>query len=222
MLRHLVGLLTGIALAPPLWAALAWGTDLFPRLAGGEVTAATVSAAIVLALAGAVGAYLAAGGASPLCAAAAGLLLTALGLWPVLSPQTVGTALGWLDPEGFLYPAGPGLAPALAAGVLLLGSAMTPTRWRGRRAVAETPPAADGTAPGGDRLRDGGPRPTRPLPAEPAGERFSDTPPLPTHGSGSGDPDKTTTPFRRQGGDPASRHPLDVAPEQFRSFDDRS
>ncbi|MFV2197023.1 YIP1 family protein [Nocardiopsis sp. LOL_012] len=219
MLRHLVGLLAGIALAPPLWAALAWGADLFPRLAGGEVTAATVSAAIVLALAGAIGAYLAAGGASPLCAAAAGLLLTALALWPVLSPQTVATALGWLDPEGFLYPVGPGLAPALAAGVLLLGSAMTPTRWRVRRTAAEPPPAADGPAPGRDRVRDGGPLPTRPLPAEPAGERFSDTPPLPP--TGSGDPDKTTTPFRRQG-DPASRHPLDVAPEQFRSFDDRS
>ncbi|WP_262391779.1 YIP1 family protein [Nocardiopsis sp. CNR-923] len=133
MLRHLVGLLAGIALTPVLWIAVAWSSGLLPRITEGDVTVASVASVVVMCLVGIVGAYLASGHVSPLFAASSGALVTALALWPVTAPASLDAVLGWLDPESFLYPGGAGTAAALPLGVLLLCSAMTPTRWRALR-----------------------------------------------------------------------------------------
>ena len=228
MLRHLAGLFIGAALAPALWAALSWSTGLLPQLFEGEVSFATVCAAALSASAGVVGAGLVATRVSPVIAATCGLLLAGLALWPAVAPQTMGPALDWLNSESFLYPSGPGLTVALPLGVLLFGSALSPPRWRAlhdvpdrARAVAgasrdqyraapmEEPqePDLDGRGPVGDTLPE---QPPQPLPQAP--------PP----GSGlAGDPEKTTTPFRR-GEDGAVWTPLDDEAGQSRTYrDDR-
>ncbi|WP_116245936.1 YIP1 family protein [Nocardiopsis sp. FIRDI 009] len=229
MLRHLVGLLAGVALAPVLWIAAAWGADLLPRLADGDVTVSSVSAAVVLCLTGVGGAYLVAGRVSPLFAAAGGAPLIALALWPVAAPASMAAALDWLDPEVFLYPDGPGAAVALPLGVLLLCSAMTPTRWRATRDVpgAGRPVAGairddvrrDGVD--GVRGRNGGAEPDRAGPATPSVTDtieeelpgFSSARRPPPGGGFDGDPDRTTTPFRRHGDDGAGWTPLEAESE---------
>lgn len=228
MLRHLAGLFIGAALAPALWAALSWSAGLLPRLFEGQVSLATVSAAVLLGSAGVVGAGLVATRVSPLIAATCGLLLAGLALWPAVAPQTMEPALGWLNSESFLYPSGPGLTVALPLGVLLFGSVLTPMRWRAlhdgpdrarvvagtsrdryRAAPMEEPqePDLDGRGPVGDTLTEHSPQP---LPYDP--------PP----GSGlAGDPEKTTTPFRR-GESGSSWTPLDDEAGQNRIYrDDR-
>ncbi|MBE2999318.1 YIP1 family protein [Nocardiopsis sp. HNM0947] len=223
MLRHLVGLLIGAALAPALWGAVSWSAEQLPQLAGGTVSFATVSAAVLLAAVGAVGAGLVATRVSPLIAATGGLLLAAIALWPAVAPQSMGPALGWLNQESFLYPSGPGLAVALPLGVLLFGSALTPTRWhalyvvpggaaatgddrgRYRSAPVEEPAAPDLYGPAGDTVPEHRPPPP---------------PPPPPRGSGlQGDPDKTTTPFRR-GEDGASWSPLEDEAGRSRAHGD--
>ncbi|WP_017608220.1 hypothetical protein [Nocardiopsis xinjiangensis] len=219
MLRHLAGLLIGAVLAPALWAAVSWSAELLPRLSEGQVTFTTVSAGVLLGVAGAVGAGLVATRVSPMVAATSGLLLAATALWPVVAPQTTEPALGWLNSESFLYPSGPGLTVALPLGVLLFGSALTPMRWRAlhdvpdraergryRAAPPEDPmeePDLEGRGAVGDTLPE---PPAQPVPYDP--------PP----GSGlAGDPEKTTTPFRRgEGG--ASWTPLDDEAGQNRFY----
>ncbi|GHD18751.1 hypothetical protein GCM10007147_09270 [Nocardiopsis kunsanensis] len=216
MLRHLAGFFIGAALAPFLWAALSWSAGNLPELFEGQVSLTTVSAAVLSGVVGAVGAGLVATRVSPLIAATGGLLLTAVALWPAVAPQTMGTALSWLNSESFLYPSGPGLTVALPLGVLLFGSALTPVRWRaphggsartgrdGYRAAPSEETVPDGHGPSGDTLPD----PSRPLPYDPPA------------GSGLvGDPEKTTTPFRR-GEDGASWAPLDDDPGQNRTYGD--
>lgn len=216
MLRHLAGLLIGAALAPALWGAVSWSAELLPQLAGGTVSFATVSAAVLLAAVGAVGAALVATRVSPMVAATGGLLLAAIALWPAVAPRTMGPALGWLNPESFLYPSGPGLAVALPLAILLFGSALTPTRWR---ALHDVPGGA-----GAERDR------YRPAPVEepadpglhgPAGDTVPEHPPAsPPRGSGlEGDPDKTTTPFRR-GENGASWTPLEDESGRTRAYGD--
>lgn len=206
MLRHLAGLLIGAALAPALLAALSWSAGLLPQLFEGRVSFTTVSAAVLAGAVGVVGAGLVATRVSPLIAATSGLLLAAIALWPVVAPHTMESALGWLNSESFLYPSGPGLTVALPLGVLLFGSALTPMRWRAhhdvpdrtvrnryRAAPMEDADLAD-RGPVGDTLPE---PPPQPLPYDPPA------------GSGlAGDPEKTTTPFRR-GEDGASWNPLD-------------
>lgn len=207
MLRHLVGLLAGIALAPVIWVGISWSADLFPRITQGEVDVASVLSVVVLCLVGAVGAYLVASRRSPLVAGASGALLTALCLWPIISPETLTSALSWLNEETFLYPSGAGLGVALPLGVLLLGSAVLPTRWRaaedlgpvpGDRVVASTsrdryrsaPVDEIGPEPGEgveERWTDGGP----------VGDTVPDVPPPSSPVHRYEDPSKTTTPFRR-------------------------
>ncbi|MEV2274164.1 YIP1 family protein [Nocardiopsis sp. NPDC049922] len=242
MLRHLVGLLAGIALTPVLWIAVAWGADILPRITGGDVTIASVLSVVVLCLVGIGGAYLAAGHVSPLFAASSGALLTALALWPVTAPASLGAVLGWLDPESFVFPGGAGTAVALPLGVLLLCSAMTPTRWRALREAPARVVAsasrddvrrdgADGVRWGEDagqaddrdwnRGRRGGDEPS--TVTDTIEDELPDTPPVPPpppSGGYDGDPEKTTTPFRRRGDSGAVWTPLDVDPEEFRTHDD--
>lgn len=242
MLRHLVGLLAGIALAPVLWVGVAWSADLFPEITQGDVSVTTVLSVVVLCLVGAVGAYLVASRFSPLAAGASGLLLVALCLWPVVAPESVGTALYWLNDEVFFYPNGAGLGVALPLGVLLLGSATTPTRWRAandlgplgaptrERVVASAsreeyqgrpdgrPDGLDGTGPGGEPDTLTGPdRPWND--GGPVGDTVPDVPPPTSPVRRYDDPNKTTTPFRR-GETGAVWTPVDEDPGHTRSFGD--
>lgn len=228
MLRHLAGLLIGTVLVPALWAAVSWSAELLPRLFEGQISFTTVFAAVLLGSVGVLGAGLVATRVSPLIAATCGLLLAAIALWPVVAPQTMGPALGWLNSESFLYPSGPGLTVALPLGALLFGSALTPMRWQALHDVHGRPrvlsgvdrdqhraapmegsqePRLDGRGPVSDTLPEQSPQPH---------------PYAPTPGSGlEGDPDKTTTPFRRGGSGP-SWTPLDDEAGQNRTYrDDR-
>ncbi|WP_304451793.1 YIP1 family protein [Nocardiopsis sp. YSL2] len=243
MLRHLVGLLAGVALAPVLRIAVAWGATVLPLAAEGTVSFATVSAVIVLAAVGTGCGYLVASRLSPLYAGVAGALLTAIALWPVVAPDSMASALGWLDSDGFVYPAGAGLTPALVVGALMLFSAMVPSRWRARH---EAPAPGGRFVAGASRERFRGPADRDTLVegvpasddrdviggAREAGESATvddlpDTPPVPLppphrgfgDGDGDGDPDKTTTPFRR--GEAGSVWtPLDDGPEETRTYGD--
>jgi hypothetical protein len=228
VLRHLVGLLAGIALAPVLWVGVAWSADLFPKITQGDVSATTVLSVVVLCLVGVVGAYLVASRLSPLTAGASGALLTALCLWPVLSPASVESSLYWLNDEVFLYPNGAGLGVALPLGLLLLGSAVSPTRWRAtndlgsagvpvrERVVASTSredhegrPGSDTAVEPGQPWNDGGP----------VGDTVPDVPPPTSPIREYDDPNKTTTPFRR-GETVAVWTPVDEDPGHTRSFGD--
>ncbi len=217
MLHHLVGLLGGVALAPVLWVAAAWSSGLLPRFAEGEVTVATVSSAVVLGLLGIVCAYLVASRLSPLVAGASGALLTALSLWPVAHPASMGAALSWLNEDSSLYPSGAGLAVALPLGTLLLFSAAMPVRWR---AAGDGTPPPDGRVVArasreeyrrgavGDTVPDTVPDVMDPArPAEGPGAGFGGGPGG-DPGGFEDDPDRTTTPFRRDG-DGAGWTPLD-------------
>lgn len=196
MLHHLLGLLVGVALAPVLWIAAAWSADLLPELARGETTAATVASATVLCLMGVVCAYLVASRVSPLVAGASGALLTSLSLWPSAHSPSMETALSWLNEDSFLYPSGAGLAVALPLGTLLLFSAAMPLRWRTAR---DSDPGGRVVA-SARRERYQRPLPGEGLPGGYGGDTVPDTDPgLPPAASEdfAGDPDKTTTPFRR-------------------------
>ncbi|MGW5878460.1 YIP1 family protein [Nocardiopsis terrae] len=206
MLRHLVGLLAGIALAPVLWVGAAWAADLFPKITQGDVSVTTVLSVVVLCLLGFVGAYLVGSRLSPLVAGASGALLAALCLWPVFSPESMGTALYWLNDESVLYPGGAGLGVALPLGVLLLGSAMLPNRWR----AASRDPGPPG-APPRERAVASPSRERRPAEGEqdlsaadppwndggPVGDTVPDVPPPTSPVREYDGPNKTTTPFRR-------------------------
>lgn len=192
MLRHLLGLLVGIALAPLLWICVSWSAVELPGLLEGDVAVATVAAAVLLVLAGCGCAYLAAARISPLTAGAAGLPLSALALWPLVHPASLAPALSWLNPESFVYPGGPGVSVALPLGALLVFSAALPNRWR-----TPVPAGPDMVAAPWERVD--GPRGTLPEPS------VGDTvPEAPGRGPAAevwepreGDPAKTTTPFSR-------------------------
>lgn len=230
MLRHLVGLLVGIALAPVIWVGIAWSADLFPRITQGEVDVTSVLSVVVLCLVGAVGAYLVASRRSPLVAGASGMLLTALCLWPIVSPRTLTSALSWLNEETFLYPSGAGLGIALPVGVLLAGSAVLPTRWRAAEGMGPVPGDRVVASASRDRYRSApvdevGPEPGETLEERwndggPVGDTVPDVPPPTSPVRRYEDPSKTTTPFRRgEGG--AVWTPLDEGPGSPRAFDDQ-
>ncbi|MDT0331704.1 YIP1 family protein [Nocardiopsis lambiniae] len=202
MLRHLLGLLVGIVLVPPLWIAVSWAAGGMPDLLDGEVTFATVAAAVLLILLGFVGAYLAAARLSPLTAGAAGLLLAALALWPAVHPASLGTAMSWLNPESFVYPGGPGVTVALPVGALLLFSAGMPGRWReplpgpgGARVVASA--SREGFRGGEPVEKPWDGRVGDTVPEVPEATPSIVTPAPTAVWGAEDDPDKTTTPFRR-------------------------
>lgn len=192
MLRHLIGLLTGLAIAPAMWAALAWSAQrVSTTVDGGEGFAPLALTAVgVLMAVGIACGFLAGARISPLAAFVGGGLLLSYALWPVMAPGTVDAVLpGWVPDDSVLHPLGPGLLLALPLGTLLFISGLVPSRWRSRYAPRPgepgPPPPADGVS--GPRAEHG-PEPLGP--ADPA-----------AGGSGGpqeGDPDKTTTPMRRR------------------------
>ncbi|MDT0304572.1 hypothetical protein [Streptomonospora wellingtoniae] len=200
MLRHLIGLLAGVALAPALWSGLAWSAQRVSATVaedGGFDAPLTMTAVGVLMAVGVACGFLAGARVSPLAAFCCGGLVLSYALWPVLAPGTVDSALpGWITDDSVLHPLGDVLLLALPLGTLLFISSLAPSRWRSRRA-AEAGPAAPQQADPADSAP--GPRaeylPERPAePAPPAGPAAPPATGMPEQG----DPDKTTTPMRRR------------------------
>ncbi|MBV2367083.1 hypothetical protein ACFPZ0_24870 [Streptomonospora nanhaiensis] len=226
MLRHLTGLLAGLALAPPLWLALAWACgELYPNvLRGGAEGFSPLALAAVgtLMAVGVVCGFLAGARVTPLAAFVAGAVPLAYALWPVLAPGSVDAVLpGWIPPDSLFHPRGPGLPAGLLVGALLFISAVVPSRWRSYRA-GDPPPAplpvpAPAPAPAGR----GGPAPRGTVDdaAEPVGAYPDDAYTGDPYADDlDGDPAKTTTPLRRgraadapwQGAEPADGEPHDT------------
>lgn len=192
MLRHLLGLLVGIALTPLLWISVSWSAGELPGLLEGDVAVATVAAAVLLVLVGFACAYLAAARISPLTAGAAGLPLSVLALWPAVHPASLASAMSWLNPESFVYPGGPGVSVALPLGALLLFSAALPGRWRSPAATGPAMMAAPWERVDGPREE---------LVEPPVGDTVPEAPgrraATEVWEPQEGDPAKTTTPFSR-------------------------
>ncbi|GAA4914136.1 hypothetical protein [Streptomonospora salina] len=199
MLRHVIGLLTGAAIAPALWAALGWSAQRVSAAVGGAGFAPLGLTAVgVLMFVGVACGFLAGARVSPLAALFSGGLLLGYALWPVMAAGTVDAALpGWIPDDSVLHPLGPGLLLALPLGTLLFVSGLVPSRWRARNAPRPGDPGplpADGVpGPRGGH----GPEPARPDGPTGAG-------PDTLHGRGGlgeapeGDPESTTTPMRRR------------------------
>ncbi|GAA4957244.1 hypothetical protein GCM10023224_48920 [Streptomonospora halophila] len=205
MLRHLIGLLAGAALAPVLWSGLAWSAQRVSTTVGeggGFDAPLTMTAVGVLMAVGVACGFLAGARISPLAAFCCGGLVLSYALWPVLAPGTVDSALpDWIADDSVLHPLGPVLLLALPLGTLLFISSLAPSRWRSRRAEAAGPAAPQQADPAdsvpGPRTEHGPGRPT-----EPAAPAAPPEPPAAADPGGAvpehGDPDKTTTPIRRR------------------------
>ena len=208
MLRHLLGLLVGVALAPLLWICVSWSAGELPKAAEGDVTVATVAAAVLAVLSGFTCAYLAAARISPLSAGAFGLALSAAALWPAVHPASLAAALSWVDSESFVYPGGPGVSAALPLGALLLFSAALPGRWRS----PVTPGPAMAAAPW-ERVEQHGVGAVPGQPGSPVGDTVPEfpgrRPATEVWEPREGDPAETTTPFSRDedGWTPLRRSP---------------
>ncbi|MFC4560605.1 hypothetical protein ACFO4E_01915 [Nocardiopsis mangrovi] len=201
MLRHLIGLLAGLAVAPLLWIGVAWSAgEIDGALAdgGGSIAAPVVTTAMgVLMIIGLLCGFFAGARISPLTSFVPGALLLTLCLWPVVDRASLDAVLPTgIDPGSVFHPVGPALMAALPIGTLLLVSSVIPSRWsRAPRPYA--PPLPDAApytaeAPGG-------------APPADAGARRS--------GSYRGDPDpeRTTTPFQRDPG--GGWEPVPPAPD---------
>ncbi|MFD0775443.1 hypothetical protein ACFQZ2_16025, partial [Streptomonospora algeriensis] len=133
MLRHLIGLLTGLAIAPAMWAALAWSARrISTAVDGGDGFAPLALTAVgALMAVGIACGFLAGARISPLAAFFSGGLLLGYALWPVMAPGAVDPVLpGWVPDDSLLHPMGPGLLLALPLGTLLFISGLVPSRWR--------------------------------------------------------------------------------------------
>lgn len=217
MLRHLVGVLAGLAVAPPLWVGVAWAA---PHVTAGLEEAdfsspLAVLSVLVLLAAGVGGAYLVASRLSPLTALVSGALLLALCVWAVATPASVGSTLpDWLGPDSFVHPVGPALPIVFPFSALLFLSGLLPARWR---AVQDTvpgtpaPPVTERVVASTSRERyrrehgvpdagDGEPRVGGADAGGPGADGFPGSPGLPPPPPLEGDPNKTTTPFRRTAG----------------------
>ncbi|CAM3632997.1 hypothetical protein GCM10009799_25930 [Nocardiopsis rhodophaea] len=192
MLRHLIGLVIGLIVAPLLWLGVSWAaTAIGPALRGEGFGAPMALPAIaVLMLVGVICGFLAGTRVSPLAALVSGGLILGFYLWPVLHPASATTVLsGWIDQGTFAHPVSAALPVALVLGTLLFFSALAPSRWRWsaapETAPAETAPRADEPGTGTAGLGHAGP-----------GALESDAPiPPPSPHADSGA--KTTLPFRR-------------------------
>ncbi|MFC3997055.1 hypothetical protein ACFOVU_14075 [Nocardiopsis sediminis] len=200
MLRHLIGLLAGLAVAPLLWIGVAWPAgEVQGALAdgGNGIGAPAVTTALgVLMAVGLLCGFFAGARISPLTAFVPGALLLTLCLWPVVDRGSLDAVLpSGIDPGSVFHPVGPALPVALPIGTLLLVSSVIPSRWS-RTPRAYAPPLTEAAAHPSPLPGDA------PLPGA-----------APRSGSHRGDldPERTTTPFQR---DPAGGwEPVPPAPE---------
>ncbi|MDD6792192.1 MAG: hypothetical protein PUE00_08555 [Thermobifida fusca] len=186
MVRHLLGLLAGVAVTPLLWVGVAWAGDQIARHAAGQESSVPLpTACAVLMGVGLLGAVLAATRFSPLAAFVSGGVLLGGPLWALLDPgsltQLLPAGLGGSDSR--VHPLGPGLPLLCTLGTLLFLSALVPSRWRSR----SQPWSEEVYPPLPPPARERGPTPTPPPPADPppASDQADD---LAT---------RTTLPFRR-------------------------
>ncbi|TDQ51907.1 hypothetical protein [Actinorugispora endophytica] len=182
MLRHMVGLLVGLVVAPLLWVGAAWSAaEITGHLQAQRFSdPMLLTACAVMMGVGVACGVLAGTRVSPLAAFVAGGLVLGASLWPLLSYDTMAAAVpDWLAEPGTLFhPMGPGLPLHLALGTLLFISSLPFSRWRPplRRedALPAYPPAP------------------APAPAPPSVDPYD-------AGRTGDDPGRTTTPFRRDG-----------------------
>src|SRR5215468_8944965 len=137
-MRHLIGLILGLALAAAVFFAAGWGAEHVPALAGHSVGLPSRTGLIGLAaMLGAglfLGILLVVPAVSPLATGLPGLLL--LG-WTALLAVSSHRALSWIPLQGHTF--GAGFRILLLNGTLALaGMAMIvpmflPSRWRTRR-----------------------------------------------------------------------------------------
>ncbi|MDA8370080.1 MAG: hypothetical protein M0026_09430 [Nocardiopsaceae bacterium] len=227
MLRHLIGLLAGLAIAPPLWAGIAWsaaevGAVLESGASGNLNAPMAVTAVGTLMTVGLVCGVLTGARVSPLSAFVSGGLVLALCLWPIMNPASLNAVFPDWIPDLF-HPLGPALPIALPLGTLLFISAVLPSRWA---ASAPSPAALPPMPPSGtviasvSRDRDT-PREAEPEPAEPEDTPVPAPAPAAVQEPEAGPPEKTTTPFQRWS--EPRWEPLDEPADQTRELerDDR-
>lgn len=181
MLRHSLGLLAGLLVAPLLWLGTAWTAAEF----GERVTSLSLNDPLLLSAAAAVMVIgllcglLAGSRVSPLAAFLPGAALLGLGLWPLVNYAAMDATLpDWLGSESMFYPVGPALPMNIALGTMLIASALAPSRWRSRsrRDHAVSAPLPRSESPDSEEPRTVSP--VRPL-------------------TDIENPEKTTVPFRR-------------------------
>jgi len=111
VVRHLLGLLAGVAVTPLLWVGVAWAGDQIARHAAGQESSVPLpTACAVLMGVGLLGAVLAATRFSPLAAFVSGGVLLGGPLWALLDPGSLTQLLpAWLvGSDSLVHPLGPG------------------------------------------------------------------------------------------------------------------
>ncbi|MFC7744096.1 hypothetical protein ACFQXA_28645 [Nocardiopsis composta] len=141
MLRHVLGLLAGLALAPGAWFGAGWAAVAVAEhtgSAGGvDASAASVPLGVLMAI-GVAGGFVAGARISPLAPLGAGVPLLGYGVWPLVAPASIPS---WLPEGSLVHPAGPALPAGLLLGTLFFIAAMAPSRWHRRAAApAASPP----------------------------------------------------------------------------------
>ncbi|GAA3750613.1 hypothetical protein [Salinactinospora qingdaonensis] len=195
MLRHVLGLLAGLAVTPLLWAGTAWAaSEIGSAIESLDFNDPMLLSAIAAMMAvGLLCGLLAGSRMSPLAALVSGGLLLGVSLWPLVDYASLAALLpGTISPGSLFHPMGPALPLGLALGTLLFISALAPSRWRSRR------------RPFDDEPTDAYGQHTNPPVTVTAGPNAAGYPdpvhPRPEGTDDIDDSSKTTTPFRREAG----------------------
>src|SRR5215471_1595924 len=143
-MRHLIGLILGLALAAAMFFAAGWGAEHVPALVGHSVGVPSrtglIGLGVMLGTGLLVGILLVVPAVSPLATGLPGLVL--LG-WTALLAVSSHRALSWIPLQGHAF--GAGFRALLLSGMLaLIGIAMIiplflPGRWHGTRGYDDDP-----------------------------------------------------------------------------------
>ena len=137
-MRHLIGLILGLALAGAMFFAAGWGAEHVPALAGHSIRLLSrtglIGLAAMLATGLLLGILLAVPAFSPLATGVPGLLL--LG-WTALLAVSSHRALAWIPLQGHAFGAGFRIlllnGTLAVAGMAMIVPMFLPSRWRTRR-----------------------------------------------------------------------------------------
>src|SRR6516225_8371014 len=153
-MRHLIGLILGIALTAAMYFGAGWGAEHVPALVGHSVglpsRTGLIGLAVMLGAGLIVGILLAVPAVSPLATGLPGLVLLA---WTALLALSAHRALAWIPLQSHTF--GLGFRALLLSGMLaLIGIAMIiplflPGRWHGTRGYDDDPDVLELPAPTG-------------------------------------------------------------------------
>src|SRR5215510_15194203 len=153
-MRHLIGLILGLAVAAAVFFGAGWGVEHVPALAGHSVGLPSrpglIGLGLVLGAGLFVGILIAVPAVSPLATGLPGLIL--LG-WTALLAVSAHRALAWIPLQSHAF--GLGFRALLLSGMLaLIGIAMIipmflPRRWHGTRGYDDDPDVLELPAPTG-------------------------------------------------------------------------